>query len=357
MDLDELQKIAQNFTRELEDAALGKKTSFAFIKNTIPSSPMVKEDEVFQVMVIGGSVFCNAFVKKTPQGVGIVSEDYMPLPMLPTKEVFFKLLTDHLHPETKTLVLNFGYPQEPVFADNRLDAILLMAVKEHGFEGLVGKRIGQEYEKYIKEKRSQELSVSIANDTICLLLSGLTQHTGTDLAAGVVGTGMNFAMFLYDTTLVNLEAGAFDKFTRTPTGIEIDRSSRQPGVNIFEKEISGAFLYQHFNLLLKERNISYPPLKETAQLSVLAEERTDELGDIARELLERSAQLTACAISGIMEFKKSSMTFVMEGGVFWKGYGYKEIVEETVRKLSPDFFASFIHVEYPDVLGAAKLVA
>lgn len=356
MDFAHYQATANNFTKELQESEIGEKTTLAFIKNIIPSSPLVNDGESFQVMTFGGTNFFKATITKNGNSLNIAESTHDTLPLLETKEIFFTFLEKHLDTKTRVLAINFGYPIAPVFENGKLDGQLIRGVKEHEFKGLVGEKIGAEFEKYMAEK-GQTILVSIANDTICLLLSGKTKLNDDSLAAGIVGTGMNFAISLDATTLVNLEAGAFGKFERTPIGLIVDEQSSQKGVNIFEKELSGGFLFQHFNLLTQQQHLSYPPLTNSEQLSDIAEKDTTEIGDIARDLMKHSASLVACIVTGIANFKEKDMTFVMIGSMFWKGYKYKETVEEMVKKLSPEYSASFIEVENSDLLGAAKLVA
>lgn len=351
MGLTTLQIISQNFTNELISSAKGEKTSLAFIKNTIPSSPIVQDGEMFQVMVIGGTNFINAFLAKKDGNITINKIEEDKLPLLETKEIFFSFIEGYLDPKTTVLALNFAYPLLPVFEMGRLDGTILYTSKEHQFTGLIGKKICATFQEYIAEKRNQKITVSAANDTICLLSSGLTQHTAQGLAAGIIGSGINFAIFLDDTTLINLEAGAFNKFPRSKAGIAIDNASTQKGINIFEKEIGGKFLGQYYNLLAEENGLS---LKITSAEELDTRARSDD--KIAQQVLEHSAQLVASVVAGIMEFKQSDMTFVMQGSVFWKGYQYKEIVAKTVKQLT-SYSVDFIRVEHADILGAAKLVA
>lgn len=86
------------------------------------------------------------------------------------------------------------------------------------FEGLIGEVVGLAIEKKVLEVRQQQIHVGMANDTICLLLSGLTHTWWDHVAAGIVGTGLNFALFLDQHTLVNLESANFSKFEQLPEG-------------------------------------------------------------------------------------------------------------------------------------------
>lgn len=354
-----LQEITDNFVKALENAAQGKPSTISHIENIIPSSPLVKENEIFQVMAIGGTNFKSGLIKKTSSGLEIIDFDQQAQPpVFETKEDFLKFIQSNLAKDIEVLALNFAFPLKPVFANGKLEGIFLYATKEHKFEGLIGENICTELEKYIKEKLGREIRVSIANDTICLLLSGLTQIEGENIAAGIVGTGLNFGYFENATTLINTESGGFGDFPISYTGKILDEESAKKGEYLFEKAISGAYLYKHFNITAKQRNYFMKPLQNTQELTELASrENGSQACYLAHEILRRSAQYAACAIAGITKYKNQDMHFVMVGSLFWKGEGYKTIVRETVRQLVPEYKVSFLGIENSDLLGAAKLVA
>ena len=157
------------------------------------------------------------------------------------RKIFLNFIEKALRPDITYLALNFAYPMSPVSRDGYLDGNLIMGTKEHSFEGLVGKNIGETIEKYIFDTLKRKIHVAIANDTVCLLLSGLTQYRWNGLVGGIVGTGLNFAIFLDEATIVNLEAANFDKFEQSPEGKLIDQASARPNSALFEKETSGGY--------------------------------------------------------------------------------------------------------------------
>lgn len=359
MELSTLQEITEDFVDELVRSTHGENTSLAYIENTIPSSPLVKNGEVFQVMAIGGTNFKSAVIKKTQGGLDILElEQKVQPPVFETKLDFLSFIKDNLANDITVLAINFAFPQEPVFANGKLEAKLLFVTKEHKFDGLVGQNIAKEVEKYIKIELGRIIQVSVANDTICLLLSGRTQLAGDAIAAGIVGTGLNFGFFEDVTTLINTEAGNFDRFPLSHSGKIFDEASIIKGRYLFEKAIAGAYLYKHFNILAKERKYFIKPLENSQQLTELAaREDGSQACVLAQEILRYSAQLAACAIAGIVRYKKEDMSFVMVGSLFWKGDGYKTIVRETVKQLVPEYKVDFLGIENSDLLGAAKLVA
>ena len=357
MEIAQFKSIKQNFVRELKAANAGKKTSLPFIVHKLSSAPIVEDGEDFEALVIGGSIFKRAICKKTIDKISIIKKEReLPLTFKTEKE-FLEFIDGELSKDVNILSLNFAYPIKPVFENGKLDGILLAVTKEGGFDGLVGKKVGKEIEGYIFRKRKKKISVSIANDTICLLLSGLTRYRWSELAAGIVGTGLNLAIFLDKEGLVNLESASFDKFPQSKEGKIIDQQSVKPGRALFEKETAGAYLYKHFSLIVKSKKINFSAIRSTEELDSLSRKNIPQVSRIAQNLIKRSAQLVACQIAGITELKKHSMVFNMEGSLFWKGNNYRETVEETVRLLVPEYNVKFVEIENSAILGAAKLVA
>ncbi len=355
MDIKILSEIKNNFLSELEKANSGEKTSLPFIIHEIPEFSLVKDGEVFQVIIIGGTNGVIAEVKKNGKSCEIITQKSITLPILANKEDFLLLIDQHLSPNVSVLALNFAFAISPVFENGKLDGKLLVGAKGHAFRGLVGENIGLAVEKSILEKRNQKILVSVANDTVCLLLSGLEKNEPSKLAAGVVGSGMNFAVFLDSQKLVNLESANFNKFTLSPEVVEIDAESSSPGTYLYEKAVAGVYLYKQFNILLRHNHISHPAVSSTEEMNTLAKENTTEVGHLARKLIMQSAHLVSCQVAAIMEFKKTDMTFVIEGSLFWKGYEYQKTVEEILKTLI-NYKADFVEVENSGIIGAAHLV-
>lgn len=352
-----LPTITENFFKELQDAKAGKKTSLPFIRHQLSLKPKVKMGEVFQVLRIGGSIYQNALVKRINGKIAIVKSIQKPLPVFTTEAVFLSFIERQLDKQCTHLALNFAYPMAPVSRDGYLDGKLLFGTKEHAFAGLVGKLVGKTIEESVATKQNRSIHVALANDTICLLLSGLTQFPQNQLAAGIIGTGMNFAIFLDEKTIVNLEAANFDKFPRSSEAKLIDKGSARPGTAFFEKEVSGGYLYQHFNIRLAKEGLEFPEIASTKEMDAVAFKNIPLVSLLAREVSEHSSSLIACQIAGITKFYNRDCTFVIEGSLFWKGYRYKENVGILCRQLVPEHQVSFVFIEESGVLGAAKLVS
>jgi len=350
-----LKTIRDNFVEEIRESLKGKKTSLAFIKNPLPQPKKIGLGDIIQVVSIGGTIGETAAVDRS-QGTVILSHmKKVSLPRFNDKKTFFTFFEKQLDRKTNTVGLNFAYALKPFVREGHLDGILVETSKEHKLSNLIGRALGEELEKYIYQKHKRIIKVTCANDTICLLLSCLEQDNYLSLACGIVGTGTNFAFFLDKTIMVNLESGNFAKFPQTETGKIIDNKSQSPRSFLFEKEVSGAYLFQHFNLLIDKIS---RPISSTLELSNLAKKKEGSKSLIAEKLLERSASLIACQIAGIYYFKKQPrLTFVMEGSLFWKGWKYKQMVQKYLQKLSISESAiNFLKIKNSSLLGAVRLL-
>ena len=264
-----LLEIKKNVVNELIEAKEGRPSSFPFIRHSLSQKTQIQADETFQVLVIGGSFYRNALLKTENGKVKIIKDDSGELPIFNTASDFLTFIEKQFDRSIRHIALNFAYPLTPILRHNILDGILQSGSKEHRFAGMIDKTVGRFVEEHIQQKWNQEIHVAITNDAICVLLSGLLQNSWQSLAAGIVGTGLNFAIFLDEYTAVNLEAANFNKFTPSEEGIEIDNHSVSPGNALYEKETSGAYLYQHFNQYLKKNNIKFLPLISTDELDNL----------------------------------------------------------------------------------------
>lgn len=354
----EVHTIYQNFLSELTQAAGGKKTSLPFIKNVIPKVALVNTKQIFQVMVIGGTVFRTGIVQKKQDRLVILHIESETLPLFPTKDVLMSFIAERVKQDSPYLAINFAYPLEPVFENGKLDGILLETSKGNAFKGLIGEKVGQNIETYLLHKKQQKILVSVANDTVCLTLSALLEKNSWDGAAGgIVGTGVNFAIFLDKQTVVNLEAGSFHVASLSPGAKIADAASDNRTRHLFEKEISGKYLFQHFNYLIDQRLVPCGKLKNTLQLSILAELHIPGISSYAQAILDHSAKRVAAVVAAILSFSKKDIIFAMQGSLFWKGHMYKETVQQYVKTLEPNYTASFIHVNNADILGGAKLIS
>jgi hexokinase len=348
-----IKDIYHAFLAELRAAANGEQTSIPYITHTLPSRQKKETDETIQVLVIGGTNCISAHVQITKGTARIIKKEHRDIPSFTTKDIFLQFVESLIDTAMEKIAVNFSHAIEPQMRNGFLDGKFMFGAKEHPFHGLEGQCVGEEVKNHIQTTQKRGVSVSVANDTICLLLSGLTVGAWDTIACGIVGTGMNMALFQDENTLVNLESGEFSSFDQSPEGTAIDTKSEQPGNALFEKEVSGAYLYQHYNIRAAEKGV--PLISSTEELSDLAEKGKGEECDIARSIFSHSARLTGAQIAAISTFHSKHITFVMEGSLFWQAWQYKGLVQDTVSTLEPHHPVHFVEVPDSSVIGAAQL--
>ncbi len=370
---DNLIKYARLFTKELDKALNSQRSSLPAILNPVHRlSPAAG----FGVAVsIGGTNgYVSAFRISKKKTVHFINRRLFSLPEETTKRDLFHLITKNIlsvagnRKKAYPIGIGFAYPLKPILHHRFIDGELLYMSKGRNIAGLIGKKVGQEYHKFLIKEYGIDTTVSLANDAICLLLGG----DGADVA-GVVGTGLNFAYwekrknisasklsllkrFSQNEVAVNIEAKNFDKIPKTKLLDVVDRASHDPGYSLAEKQSSGAYLYQIFNAG-KEKILgkNFPDLDSSDQLSAIltdafisptptAKKLPLQAKLFAQRILERSAQVVAIELCGIlMKIGKTRgiVPIVMEGGIFWKAKNFPSLVNLYTNKILPEAIPSF----------------
>lgn len=348
-----LRQIAQSISSELQNAALHKPSSFSYIHNSIRTTK--SPPEKILVLVIGGSVFKKALCSLKDNTVEILHSMEKPQPTLHTKSDFLQFAAAEIDSTIPHIAINFAYPVTPLLRNGKLDGTLISGMKENRFEGLIGELVGKNLEEYLLQKHSLKVHISLANDTICLLLSGLGIAEREKLSAMVIGTGLNSAFFSDDNTTINCEAANFDKFTPSEEVVLLDKDSVSPGKALFEKEIAGGYLFEQYNRKMIKHASRFRRIYSTKELDIIASSETKE-GIVARELLNKSASFSASLLAGISLYKKSDLVCIMEGSLFWKGYHYKETFEQTLSLILPNHTIKLVKIKDSPLIGAARLL-
>jgi hexokinase len=353
-------EVKNNFTKELHEASLGNKSSLSYIKYNLPDKPLVTNGLV-QGIVMGGTNYIVSLEEVSHGKTNNLSRNTGILPTLTDSGVFFDFLAKHIDRQADAIALNLGFPLLPAEGTHgEIDGILAYGTKEHSFQGLTGKAVGNEIKQFCKKHFDRVIPVAVANDTVCLALSG----DGSENGAVIAGTGFNIGIKQHDEKgnvfLANLEAGNFDKFKPTSTLQEIDRMSNQPGKKLFEKTVAGKYLALYFNEKAKSLDLKIPPLTTSQELTELSRiDGTGTANELAREILKRSASLTAAAFAGIYEFlnKPENLTFIGEGSMLWYGWDYPENLYNQLSALDvPEGAIIFKKIEDSSITGAVRLV-
>jgi len=348
-------EVKNNFLKELRKSSRSQKSSISYIKNILPSAPLLTKG-IVQAIVIGGTNFEFTTVKIGKNRKTILKRKKGILPQLKTSRALTKLFLDNYNPDVDAVGINFAFPLMPTLGEKReLDGILKGPTKEHLLLGLVGLEIGSYIRKNIYKK---DIPITVANDTICLTLAGKqTEQVGL-----VLGTGLGISLKIEKNNkinIINLEPGDFNVFKKTATLSMIDSKSAHKGTYLFEKMVAGKYLVLYFNEKIKQLKLKIAPLKTSEGLSRLATGKNKIGSMLAITLLERSAFLTACALCAIYEFRKrpTQLEIITEGSLFWKGYKYKENVKKQLLALGvPKKSIKFKYVEDSSLRGAVGLL-
>lgn len=371
-----LRKYAQLFKQELIKALSNQPSNLPTILN--PIAKTYPEPGFGIAVSIGGTYgYASAFKITNKRVIKFINRYPFELPRRTTKNKLFHLITQKVlavsQPKKKIFPIGIGlaYPLKPTLANGHIDGELLTMTKGRTIAGLVGKKVGQEYHKFLIKNYHIDATVTVANDSICLLLGG----SGVDIA-GVVGTGLNFAYweqrskiapiklgelneFVQREVAINCESKGFDKIEKTPLVKIVDQQSDNCGFDLAEKEVAGAYLYKIFNagkdkLLGK----NFPLLSSTDCLNDIVsgafeypkKATSDAKGKaqfFAERILHRSAQIVAIELSGILlkiNKIKGIIPVVMDGGLFWKALNYPSLVNLYVNQILPQATPSFTRI-------------
>jgi hexokinase len=364
----ELLSFSQNLINQISSADSGNSTDLAYSINDLPDANLVSQGDPFQVIMIGGSHVESAIIKfdnSKPEILSFYDED---MPVIATKEILLNIFDKALDSKTEIIGLNFAYPLKPILRDGLLDGILLSGTKQHTFDGFVGSTVGLELEKFVFQKYNRKIKVTVCNDTVALGLASIDYKKGynhTNSFFGVVGTGFNFGMFRNSKQVVNLESGNFSGFEQSHTGKIIDSLSTNYRKQKLEKEVGGAYLSSHFNILANLEGLNQHS-NSTKELSHIAQNSSDKASKLALDIYNRAASMVAMHIRSVFMFKAQQQKIIprefkamviLEGSLFWKGYKFKELTESCLLELG--FLEGQITIEHFEkigIKGAAKLM-
>ncbi len=384
---EDLARYAKLFQHDLIAALHNQPSSLPTILNPVYRI-MPKQGFGVAVSVGGTNGYVSAFRISKKGEIKFLNRKMFSLPEKTDKETLFHLLTKNVlavsagRKKSFPIGIGFAYPLKPLLVHRYIDGELLYMTKQRNIEGLVGKKVGQEYHKFLKREYKIDTTVTVANDAICLLLGG----DGAEVA-GVVGTGLNFAYwekraniaplkigqmpgFVQGEIAVNIESKNFDKIKGSRLREIVDSESDDCGYSLAEKEAAGAYLYRIFNAG-REKIVGrdFPVLTSTDQLNDIVtgaffnqrnikEAEKKKAKVFAERIFHRSAQIVAIELCGI--FQKIGKTegiipIVMEGGIFWKAKNYPALVNLYMNMILPKAIPSFARLFGSSRRGIALL--
>lgn len=359
----ELKGIANVFVEHIENKLHNKQSSLAAVPHPFMLPHLY--DGIGKSVVIGGTYILSADWEIQERNIKLLNKKTIPTP----KYLDAQLISDLLfNTDAKEIGLNIAFLMQPILRNKILDGIIIPGKREITLDERLNKHILGETLLQLRnqEKLVTSQEVAVANDSICLLLSGsiLSQKP---LIAGIVGTGTNIAIYktnVYTSNqdsdvegiALNLESGHFTNIPLTKWDHILDDQSSTKGRFLTEKQISGRYLYRLYNIIAQENNIDI--IMSSEDLNNISQDTDNRAHSLARDILNRSAQLLAmklyacCIFLGI---KAGKTPILMEGSLFWKSYQYKEQVKQWMHILAPAIDVNFSSVEESSLVGAAML--
>jgi len=299
-----------------------------------------------------------------------------------SKSEFFEQLADRVMPviqESDSIGFCFSYPCE-IQPDH--DGRLLQWTKGIDAPEVVDCLIGEELNRVFESRGIARKKIVLLNDTVATLLAGVAEGAARGAKGYVgfiLGTGTNTA-HLEKGEVVNVESGGFGKLPVTEIDRELDAASINPGKQIFEKMISGAYLGSLTLVALNRAPLSESGREVIAEMDGLSLIHVDNftaqngcdigpLGDprfpkedgelirtVFNAIVKRAAHLSAVnlAVAAIRN-GTSPVCINLDGSAFFKTFRLREQAEAELQQIleqaGVDYFC--VHVDDAPVVGAA----
>lgn len=258
-----IQDTCDIFLREMDRGLAGRKSSLAMLPTYIETEREVPRNKPVIVMDAGGTNFRAATITFTPAGEAVIADfKVYPMPGILTevsREEFFGTMAGYVREiagKSPNVGFCFSYPIEMFPSKDGRALYFSKEIKAPTAAGhMIGENMGQALRRLgLPERRHFVL----LNDTVATLLAGRADTSGRkfDTYIGfILGTGTNTSYVEQNakitkakdldpakSQIVNVESGGFGKAPRGRIDKKFDAASVSPGVNTFEKMISGAYV-------------------------------------------------------------------------------------------------------------------
>lgn len=377
----------QRFCKEMERGLSGEPSTLKMIPSYI--DPSLRRPIGKQVLVAdaGGTHFRIGLVRFAEEGPLLRRLEVYPMPGTQTPleaDDFFQTLAEPMgkmmteeHPEK--LGFCFSYPVE---ITSHRDGKLLSFTKEIRVTGAEGRSIAGE----LGSRLPSPIPIVVLNDATAALLGAIAAGRAEDehtTLCMIVGTGMNTSYaeanraivkdpFLKENagyTVINLESGGYGLVEQGTADQRMDQKTKDPGRQLLEKMISGAYLGNLFLetvlLAVEEGLLPTEPflaLKtagtlRTKALSAFAQDEMEDdnpldsvvdlldaeqlefLHTLAKGLLRRAAKLLVINVMGmilkILQTRPGFTTFrlLMEGSTYYGSRMLQYYVEAYLKQI------------------------
>ncbi|MBT4088788.1 MAG: hexokinase [Deltaproteobacteria bacterium] len=263
----------------------------------------------------------------------------------------------------------FSYPAEPTLGR---DVVLLKWAKGIDVPGTLGREMGQLLLNHLIAHFPEVTCTgpTVINDTVAALIGGMGNTADTSTIGLIAGTGTNMAAAIDPVDIpkiattdqesgllpVNLESGNFSPAHLTEWDETVDRNSNNPGEQLFEKAVSGAYLGYIFKAFFPDSSFDATQGGvELVKILNSPDRYRAEWVTTATFIYNRSADLVASALAGLIKLlwklqSHNSIRIVAEGALFWGEINgrqqYRERTESTLNMILSNFKLDHLTIEF-----------
>lgn len=353
------------FRRAMQAGLEGSPSSLMMLPAYIDPAAKLPVRKPVAVLDAGGTNLRAALVSFETEGPVIHVQRKCPMPGTNGKlswDEFLHQLAKEVAPlaqKTEYLGFCFSFPAE---ITPETDGRIINFNKEVQVEGAEGRYVCRELMALLNSEYGCHITrFSLLNDTVATLLGGFAaaEYGRYDSFLGfILGTGMNCCYVEPSREMViNMEAGGYDGFVRSPFDIAVDENSVNPGDHQMEKMVSGGYLGSVIGQVLKGacraelfsaacgKALLALPDFDMALVSAFLEGRSNPLSAICKSqqdrdrlrlvvemCVARAAKMVAVMFAAVLEQTDAGKTLpvciVAEGSTFWKCEFYRRKIDE-----------------------------
>jgi hexokinase len=408
-----IEQVCRVFLGEMQKGLAGAKSSLAMLPTYIETEAEIPPNKPVIVMDAGGTNFRVATVVFADDGKPNI-EDFklFKMPGLTGKigkAEFFNTMAgymEHVVKKSDRVGFCFSYPIEMSASK---DGRVLYFSKEIQAPEVQGQMIGENLNLAISRAGlSGKKKMVLLNDTVATLLAGKadpSRRSFDSYIGFVLGAGTNCSYIEQNKSItkardldpaksqiINVESGGFGKAPQGAIDKKFDKSLVNPGVNVFEKMISGAYFGSiclwTIQTAVKNKLFSAAAAEKLAGIKELSTKQASDFmynpqaGDsplstamvdadeedrvtlylLIDRMIERAAKLTAINLSSVAlasgkgKNPTRPMCIVAEGTTFYHLTSLRQRVEYYLKQYlveKKNVFYEIINIDNATLIGAA----
>lgn len=403
---EEFRRWVKGFQDEMAAGLAGEKSSLRMIPTYLSAETLPRSGTPVIVLDAGGTNLRVALMEFVP-GQGPKETYFLTVPMLGTQgqltaQEFYNALAALVAPiadKSDHIGFCFSFPCE-ILPD--LDGRVLHFDKEVDIVGAEGTVLGEGLRAALERLgKPHHHRMVVINDTVAAQLGAMAQGVGGpgDYMGFILGTGTNICASFPNaaitkapslsakagSTIINLESGGFDKLERSLVDLNFDATTANPGDQVLEKLLSGA--YQGPMVLaylraaaeagvfsaqtavrigtiqsLQAKDVSeflvYP---KNNPLDFLTGQDKDEAMVILDAFFRRAARLTAATLCAVLDATGQAadpqrpVNIAAEGTTFYRCPLLNQYLLEDMATLGPELglYSRFVQGTNPNLTGSA----